>query len=130
MQFPLSSSFYKRPSQDSGLRTQDSPAQEAGKTSQQPSQPESPGRRASSSEPTLLECIENYEAQGYSRDIVMDALGRASRRPGPNAERLMELLRKNEGLKILGLRSFRCIRASRSVGSELETRRLLLRWLL
>ncbi|KAG6284495.1 hypothetical protein E4U09_007853 [Claviceps aff. purpurea] len=111
----LSSSFYKRPSQDS-------PAQGAGKTSQQPSQPESPDRRASSSEPTLLECIENYEAQGYSRDIVMDALGRTSRRPGPNAERLMELLSKNEEVPHemrgvwtdrddMGLRWADCVRA-------------------
>ncbi|KAG6313424.1 hypothetical protein E4U22_000973 [Claviceps purpurea] len=79
-------------------------------------------RRASSSEPTLLECIENYEAQGYSRDIVMDALGRTSRRPGPNAKRLMELLSKNEEVPHkmrgvwtdrddMGLRWADCVRA-------------------
>ncbi|KAG6027468.1 hypothetical protein E4U40_001516 [Claviceps sp. LM458 group G5] len=80
----LPSSFYKRP------------AQKAGKTSQQSSQPESPDRRTSSSEPTLSECVENYEARGYSRDIVMDALHRTSRRPGWQTERLVELLSKNE----------------------------------
>ncbi|KAG6086422.1 hypothetical protein E4U15_000696 [Claviceps sp. LM218 group G6] len=85
----LPSSFYKRPSQDS-------PAQGAGKTPQQPPQPESLDRRASSSESTFLECVKSYEALGYSRDIVMDALGRTSRRPGPKAELLMELLSKNE----------------------------------
>ncbi|KAG5943877.1 hypothetical protein E4U59_007835 [Claviceps monticola] len=123
----LPSSFYKRPSQDS-------PAQEAENTSQQPSQPESPDRRASSSELTLLECIGNHEAQGYSRDIVMEALRRTSLRPGRRAEHLMELLSKNEEVPLdieavwtdrddLGLRWADCVRARGSKATEVEKTR-------
>ncbi|KAG6125876.1 hypothetical protein E4U12_006925 [Claviceps purpurea] len=118
----LPSSFYKPPSQDS-------PAQEAGNTSQQPSQPESPDRRASSSEPTILECIGNYEAQGFSRDIVMEALRRTSLRPGRRAEHLMELLSMNEEVPFdiggvwtdrddLGLRWADCALARESCATE------------
>ncbi|KAG5974270.1 hypothetical protein E4U58_003247 [Claviceps cyperi] len=120
----LPSSFYKRPSQDL-------PAQEARKMSQQPSQPESPDRRASGSEPILLECVENYKAQGYSRDIVMDALRRTSLQPGWQAEHLMELLSKNEEVPAnikgvwtarddVGLRWADCMRARGSRATEVQ----------
>ncbi|KAG5925045.1 hypothetical protein E4U61_003734 [Claviceps capensis] len=123
----LPSSFYKRPSQAS-------PAQEAGNTSQQPSQPESPDHLASSSEPTLLEWIGNYEAQGYSRDIVMEALRHTSLRPGRRAAYLMELLSKNEEVPLdieavwtdrddLGLRWADCVRARGSRATEVEKTR-------
>ncbi|KAG6179412.1 hypothetical protein E4U10_007887 [Claviceps purpurea] len=98
---PVRPSGHKRPLDDDDddpvyLPEKSAKRRRLDRTAEIPSPPESPDRRASSSEPTLLECIENYEAQGYSRDIVMDALGRTSRRPGPNAEHLMELLSKNE----------------------------------